>query len=154
MKIEKVATEYETRYIANDGKMWKSKIECEQYEELLTDSSPLQKLHFFDKECNPIDIFQLKDIPHFCYLVLEQDIQCYRPEVVKAIVGNNRYDDASYKLPTTKGVWYNDWSSAYSGGYGRNGWEKLPSIESLQNTISYYKERIEKIKKMTNCCNE
>lgn len=150
MKIEKVAIQYAERYIANDGKIWKSKIECEQYEELLTDLSPLQKLHFFDNEGNPINIFQLKEIPPSCYLVLLQDIQYYSPEVIKTIIGDGRYDNTSYKLPTERGVWYNNWSNAYNGGCGFNGWEKLPSIESLQIKIKSCEKQIEKIKKLTN----
>jgi hypothetical protein len=121
MKVETIAVKYEKRYIADDGQMWQTQEECKQYEELLNDLTPLQELRFFDCNENPIDIFQLKEIPDFCYLVLLQDIKKYYPSVIKKILGVNKYNDTSYQLPRKKGVWYNNWTNAYNGGYGSNG---------------------------------
>lgn len=149
MRVEKIPVEFETRYIANDGKMWQTQTECEQYEELLVDQSPLKNLFFFDSDGNPIDIFQLKEIPAFSYLVLTNDIKQYRPTVVKAIVGSYRGSDiSSYDLPTEQGIWYNDWTNAYNGAYGSNGRTRQPSVESLQRTIISCQKKIEKFQKM------
>jgi hypothetical protein len=149
MTVEKVPVEFETRYIANDGRMWRTQTECEQYEELLADPSPLKNLSFFDNDGNPIDIFQLKDIPTFSYLVLTNDIKRYRPTVVQAIVGAFRECYMpSYALPTEQGIWYNDWTNAYNGTNGLNGWVRQPSIESLRCTINNCQKKIEKLKKM------
>ena len=149
MIVEKIPVEFETRYIANDGKMWQTQTECEQYEELLADPSPLKDLSFFANDGNPIDIFQLKEIPAFSYLVLSSNIKRYRPTVVKAIVGSYRGSDiSSYDLPTEQGIWYNDWTNAYNGAYGSNGWTRQPSVESLQRTIISCQKKIEKFQKM------
>lgn len=149
MIVEKIPVEFERRYIANDGKAWKTQIECEQYEELLADPSALKDLSFFDGDGNPIDIFQLKEIPAFSYLVLTNGIKRYRPTVVKAIVGVSYGSDmSSYDLPTEQGIWYNDWTNAYSGGYGSNGWVKQSSIETLQRKINNYQRKIELFQKM------
>ena len=149
MIVEKVPVEFETRYIANDGKMWQTQTECEQYEELLADPSPLKDLSFFDNDGNPINIFQLKEIPAFSYLVLTNDIKRYRPTVVKAIVGSfHGCDMSSYTLPTEQGIWYNDWTNAYNGAHGSNGWVRQPSIKSLQCTINSCQKKIEKFQKM------
>ena len=149
MRVEKVPVEFETRYIANDGKVWQTRIECEQYEELLADPSPLKDLSFFDNNGNPIDIFQLKEIPTFSYLVLTNDIKRYRPTVVKVIVGVSYGSDmSSYDLPTEQGIWYNDWSNAYSGAYGSNGWVRQPSIELLQCKINSCQNKIKLFQKM------
>lgn len=149
MFVEKVPVEFETRYIANDGKVWQTRIECEQYEELLADPSPLRDLSFFDSNGNPIDIFQMKEIPAFSYLVLTNGIKRYRPAVVKAIVGVSYGNDmSSYDLPTEQGIWYNDWTNAYNGGYGSNGWVKQPNIEALQRKINNYQRKIELFQKM------
>lgn len=149
MIVEKIPVEFEKRYIANDGKVWQTQIECEQYEELLADPSVLKDLSFFDGDGNPIDIFQSKEIPAFSYLVLTNNIKRYRPAVVKAIVGNSYgCDISSYTLPTEQGIWYNDWTNAYNGGYGSNGWVKQPSIEALQREINSCQRKIELFQKM------
>lgn len=150
MIVEKIPVEFEERYIANDGKMWRTQIECEQYEELLADPSPLKNLSFFDNDGNPIDIFQLKEIPAFSYLVLTNDIKRYQPMVVKAIVG---YPYAcgtdSYRLPTKQGIWYNDWTNACNGAYGSNGWVEQPSIELLQREINDCQRKIKLFQKIS-----
>jgi hypothetical protein len=149
MRVEKIPVEFERRYIANDGKVWQTQIECEQYEELLADPSPLKDLSFFDNDGNLIDIFQMKEIPAFSYLVLTTDIKRYQPTVVRAIVGNSYgCDTSSYALPTEQGIWYNNWTNAYNGAYGSNGWEKQPSIESLQCKINSCQRKIKLFQKM------
>jgi hypothetical protein len=149
MTVEKIATQYETYYIANDGKEWRSEEWCRQYEELLADPSPLKNLKFFDSEGEPIDVFALGKIPCFCYLVLTDTIQKYHWSVVKAIIGNRENDETSYNLPTSKGVWYNDWSNAFNGGYGSNGWERADSIEYLEIKIKSCQDKINLLKKIT-----
>ena len=149
MRVKKMPVEFEERYIANDGKVWRTKIECEQYEELLADPSPLKDLSFFDNEGNPIDIFQLKHIPALSHLVLTNGIKRYLPTVVKAIVGDPYgCDTSSYSLPTEQGIWYNDWSNACNGAHGSNGWVRQPSIESLQNEINGCQKKIKLFQKM------
>ena len=149
MRVEKIPVEFETRYIANDGKVWQTRIECEQYEELLADPSPLRDLSFFDSNGNPIDIFQMKEIPAFSYLVLTDDIKRYQPTAVKAIVGDpHGSDTTSYTLPTKQGIWHNDWTNAYNGAYGSNGWVRQPSIASLQCEINSFHRKIKLFQKM------
>lgn len=150
MTVEKIATQYETYYIANDGKKWRSEEWCRQYEELLTDSSPIKNLQFFNGNGEPIDVFALGEIPCFCYLVLTDTIKKdYHWSVVKAIIGNRENDEASYHLPTSKGVWYNDWSEAFNGGYGRNGWVREDSIEYLESKIKSCQNKIKLLEKIT-----
>ena len=149
MTVEKIATQYETFYIANDEKKWRSEEWCRQYEELLADPLPIKNLKFFNNEGEPIDVFALGKIPCFCYLVLTDTIQEYHWSVVKAIIGNRENDERSYDLPTSKGVWYNDWSEAYSGGYGRNGWKREDSIEYLESKITSCQNKINLLKKIT-----
>ena len=149
MVVKRMPIEFEERYIANDGRVWRTQIECEQYEELLADPSFLKNLSFYDSDGNPIDIFKLKQIPAFSYLVLHNDIKRYQPMVVKAIVGDPyACDTDSYRLPTQQGIWYNDWSNACEGAYGSNGWVKQPSIESMQNEINEYQRKIKFLQKM------
>ena len=147
METIKIPVEYKTYYVANDGKKWKSQKQCEQYEQLLADPSPLRELSFYDNKGKPLDVFALKDIPVFSYLVLRNDIEDYDPEVVKAIIGYSYYSEQSYHLPTTQGIWYNDWSNAYSGGYGFNGWVQCDTIDTLlrkiekcQNKIKFFQQ--------------
>lgn len=148
MTIEKIATQYETYYIANDGKKWCREDWCKQYEELLADSSSIKNLQFFNGDGEPIDVFALGEIPYFCYLVLTDEIKNYHWSVIKAIIGNKENDEVSYDLPTSKGVWYNDWSEAFNGGYGYNGWKRVDSIEYLENKIKSCQNKIKLLKKI------
>jgi hypothetical protein len=149
MTVEKIATQYETFYIANDGRKWRSEAWCKQYEELLADPSPIKNLKFFNGEGEPIDVFALGKIPCFCYLVLTDTIKEYHWSVIKAILGNRANDEASYNLPTSEGVWFNDWSEAFNGGYGRNGWVREDSIEYLTNKIKSCQDKIKLLEKIT-----
>lgn len=151
MEIKKVPTHYQTVYIANDGVQWDNEQQCKQYEALLKDPSPLKNLLFYNGEGERIDIFALKKIPHFCYLVLSEPLkETYDYRVIKVILGAKyQNDDNSYQLPTTKGIWYNDWSEALSGGYGFNGWEKEPSIATLEYQITTRQEQIKLLKKIS-----
>lgn len=149
MTIEKIATQYETYYIANDGREWRCESWCKQYEELLADPSPIKNLKFFDGEGEPIDVFARGKIPCFCYLVLTDTLKDYHWSVIKAIIGDRDNDEASYHLPTSKGVWYNNWSNAFNGGYGYNGWEQENSIEYLENKIKSCQNKIKLLEKIT-----
>jgi hypothetical protein len=149
MTIEKIATQYETYYISNDGKKWRSEEWCKQYEELLADPSPIKNLKFFNDNGEPIDVFARRAIPCFCYLVLTDEIKKYHWSVVKAIIGNRENDETSYNLPTYEGVWYNNWSNAFNGGYGPNGWEQEDSIKSLESKIKSYQNKIKLLEKIT-----
>ena len=149
MTVEKIATQYETYYIANDGKKWRSEELCRQYEELLADPSPIKNLKFFNSKGEPIDVFARGEIPYFCYLVLTDTTKEYSWSVIKAIIGNRENDEASYHLPASKGVWYNDWSSAFNGGYGYNGWVRENSIEYLEEEIKSCQNKIKLLKKIT-----
>jgi hypothetical protein len=144
MKEIKVPIEYATTYVANDGVEWSTKHQCEQYEKLLNDTAILKSLNFYNQEGNPINIFELKRIPAFSYLVLTQDIERYDSKVIKAIICGNRTNDdlASYDLPTSAGVWYNDWTNAYSGEYGFNGWIKEWSIDTYQQKIKEMQNKV------------
>jgi hypothetical protein len=151
MEIIKVPIEFKEKFISIDGKTWNTRRQCEQYEELLVDNSILKDLPFYDKQGNRLDIFALKEIPDFCYLVLTQDIKNYDGEVIRMIIGGSG-SGAYFRLPNTQGIWYNNWANAYNGRYGDNGWEKCLTIEQLHNEIKSCQEQIkffEKISKTT-----
>ena len=148
MTVEKIATDYTTYYIANDGRKWRDEEDCRQYEELLADPSPIKNLQFFDKDGNLIDVFSRKEIPWFCYLAITDKIQKYHWSVIKAIIGNEASDESSYQLPTSKGIWYNDWSEAYSGGYGYTGWVRTHDVNYFKRKIEECQNQIELLEKI------
>ena len=107
---------YQTSYQSIDGKIWDTERLCLQYETLLADLSPLKSLRFYDSKGTPIDIFDLKEIPTFAYLLVEDESEVrYDPLIIKIILGATGNLDASYDLPVKKGLWFNDWSNAYNG---------------------------------------
>jgi hypothetical protein len=142
MKTIKIATEFSIKYASIDGKQWDNKTQCKQYEQLLADPSPLKELCFYDDDGKRIDIFALHDIPMSVYLVLTHDIPQYNAKVIKEIINNPRSDETSFNLPTKKGIWYNDWSNAYNGSFGGNGWTKCLSIDEIQHEIYMCKQKI------------
>lgn len=150
MKVEKIPVKYEEIYIAEDGTRWDTATQCKEYEQLLKDPSPLKTLKFFDSEGNPLDVFALGEIPDFCYLIVEQDkMENYDWLVVKTIIGDRFHREATYNLPTDKGIYCNDWTNAYNGGYGYNGWKEQKSIEYLEATIKSCQNQIAFLKKIT-----
>lgn len=142
MEIVEIPIDFEIRYVSNDGTKWKSQKQCEQYEQLLADPSPLRELPFYNDKGKPLDVFALKDIPAFSYLVLKNDIEDYDPEVVHTIIGCWHSVNGSFHLPTTKGIWYNDWTNAYNGSYGFNGWVQCDTIDTLLLTIEECQNKI------------
>ena len=68
----------------------------------------------------------------------------YDRKVVKIIISGNKSNDdlESYDLPTSAGVWYNDWTNAYSGEYGFNGWVHEWSIETYQQKIKEMQNKV------------
>ena len=142
MKIIEMPVEFKTYYFSNDDKEWKSQKQCEQYEQLLVDPSPLRKLSFYNSNGEPLDVFALRNIPHFSYLVLKNNIEHYDPEVVRTIIGCQDYADESFRLPTTKGIWYNDWSNAYNNRWGANGWVECDTIDTLLLMIKECQHKI------------
>lgn len=148
MKIEKVPVQYETTYVAVDGTQWRTERQCLQYEALLKDPSPIRELSFFDSYAEPLDVFAEHRIPDFAYLCIKQPIQEYDWRVVAKIIGDTNPHEATYTLPKYRGVWHNDWSNAYSGGYGFNGWREQESIDTLEHKIMFCQEKIDFLKKM------
>ena len=150
MKVEKIVREYDEVYIAEDGVKWYSENLCKDYEELLKDPSPIKSLKFFDSKGDPIDVFALGEIPKFSYLfIAENRTKYYHWSVVKAIIGKEDNDTDSYDLPCLKGIYYNDWSEAFNGGRGSNGWRRIEeSIESLEDKIKRCQKGIELLKKI------
>lgn len=146
MREEKVATRYETVYIAKDNTRWYDKKQCKQYEELLENPAPLKSLKFFSSKGNPIDVFALGEIPCSCYLVIEKEIKKYHWSVVKEIIGSKDNVKFSYDLPTSKGIYFN--INAYGDFFGSSGWKEQESIEYLENKIKSYQDKIELLKKI------
>lgn len=142
MKIENRPVIYKTAYIAEDGVAWEKENQCIQYEDLLKDLSPLKNLKFFDSKGNPIDVFAEKDIPHFSYLMITKDTERYDGEVIQYLITGKKGDNVSYELPNAIGLYYNDWTEAYSGGYGRNGWIEPKSSADLEYIISECQKQI------------
>lgn len=149
MEIRKIPVVFEEQFIAIDGKVFQFQSTCEEYEQLLLDPTPLCNLSFFDKHGERLDIFAIHEIPPFSYLVLQHEIPDFDPEAVQAIIGaDETLDFTSFNLPHTTGIWYNDWGNSYSGGRGRDGWRRCPSIEELQDTISSCQNQIELFNKL------
>ena len=142
-KIINTTVVKETAFISFDGKEWAWRHECQQYEELKSKQNPLENHHFFDRDGNPFDIFNFGDIPPFVYVVVTKTGKPYFPNVIKELLGvKYKSSDESYCLPFKEGIWYNDWSNAYNGASGNNGWT-LCDITQTQKLAERYKNEVE-----------
>ena len=148
MKITKVPIEWKETYIAFDDTIWGSEKLCLEYEELKKDITPLRSLIFFNEDGNTIDIFSKKDIPAFCYLYIPQDIKKYNEQVITMIIKGTQNPNKSFCLPNEKGFYFNDWSNAYNGAYGYNGWCKQENIETCHLKIKKYEKQIQLFQKI------
>lgn len=148
MRIEMLPVEYQTFYIAEDGTEWKTEKQCEQYESLLADPSPLKELRFFSCRGERIDIFALGCIPDYCYIhIPNEGIPDFDGEVIRIILGGKEKSDR-YNLPYRAGVWYNDFPSRNSSGWGIMCWKKIDSLFTLKENIRVCQEKIELLEKI------
>lgn len=74
--------------------------------------------------------------------MITKDTERYDGEVIQYLVTGKKGDNVSYELPNAVGLYYNDWTEAYSGGYGSNGWVEPQSTADLEYIISECQRQI------------
>jgi hypothetical protein len=127
MQVIQEIIEVKETYVAEDGRKFKSKDACSIYEKY----SKIDLMQLVEKyvkvSAATREKIDKRQFPKFEYaLGLEEmpyDMQRYLKmtqldEIVPIVTGKNLY--------------YCDWTNAFSGGYGFNGWIDLGTKESLE----------------------
>ena len=125
------------------------------YNDLLENPKVLEKIKIVDEDGNKIPLSTLTDhFPYFCYLEITEDLPfTIYVESLFTYLNNHRnfslHKEDNVSLPREKGFYFNDYSNAYNGGYGSNGFEKLKSMEYLEEEKRVIEVRIERLKKVS-----
>ena len=123
-KIKKEKIEVVYVYKASDGKEFKEQRECKKYEDFLAigKGKILNEFKFFKIDNN--QIIELQEPEHFCYcVVIGSKYEEYRHYLDYPYTPYENQNQ--YSLLEREGLYYNDWSNAYSGDHGFNGWELI-----------------------------
>ena len=139
-EIEKVI-ETEKIYIADDGKKFNNEYLCRVYETYAPKTIYDILKDYIKADEQVLNKFKENEIPAFSYILVLKNI----PKEIRSYINIIEKKPNSSGCPNTEYtnfpcLFYNNHSSAYSGGYGRNGWIKVGTKEDLQNE----KENIEK----------
>ena len=139
-EIEKVI-ETEKIYIANDGRKFDNEYLCRIYETYAPKTIYDVLKDYIKADEQVLNKLKGNEFPAFSYIVILKNI----PKEIRSYINIIEKKSNSSGCPNTDYInfpclFYNNWSNAYSGSYGRNGWIKVGTKEDLQNE----KELIEK----------
>lgn len=158
IEAKRIPCEWKEEYSVN-GVTFDSYHEAESYQNLLNNPNILTKLEFVSHKGEKLvanDFLRAKDIPEFCYLKVKEDLPfaIYITSFLYFVNNNQKLwtfnSEINNKLPSKKGIYYNNYSNAYNGGYGRNGFEKIATLEELEIKKKEIENKIERTKKIYN----
>lgn len=156
IETKKIPCDWKKEYSVN-GIAFDSYYEAESYQNLLDNPNILEKLEFvsFNGETLVADDFiKERSIPEFCYLKVTENLPfniyvssflCFINNHQKIFV---HHCESNICIPNTKGIYYNNYSSAYNGGWSGNGFEKVSTLEELEKEKNDIEKKINKTKKI------
>lgn len=131
-RIETIITETKIKYVAVNGKEFDTQEECENYEYALEHIEDILSKIIFFKEKN--GIFTQINIDKlgwfdYCYLIDDTYVKYH-----KYLTWNVKYKNQLEDFHDIKhiGFYHRDYSNAYSGGYGSNGWYYIGTSEKIK----------------------
>lgn len=131
-RIEKIITETEIVYKAIDGKEFGYKYECEEYEYFLEHKEDiLSKIIFFTEKDGVFTQIAIDDLGWFDYCYLTDDVYV---KYHKYFDWDTKYGDKLKDFNDLKymGIYKRDYSNAYNGGYGFNGWKYVGTLKQIK----------------------
>lgn len=158
IETRRVPCKWEEEYIVN-GITFNSYREAESYQNLLDNPNVLETLEFVSSEGEVLvanDFIRERRIPDFCYLKVTEDLpfDIYVTSFLCFINNNQKicvhHSESNDYIPTAKGIYYNNYTNAWSGGWGNNGFERIRTLEKLEKDKSEIESKIEKTKKIYN----
>ena len=130
-KVEERTEIINIKYIAENGKSFESEKDCIEYEFFIKNKEKiLSKIIFFrEVEKNSFKEISYSEIKPFDYCCLLDDTYIqYHKHFDNYAEPCGIYD---LRCVQKKGIYYLDYSNAYSGGYGFNGWEFLGTVDLI-----------------------
>ena len=133
-RIEKIITDTEVIYKAIDGKEFEDKYECEEYEYFLEHQEDiLSKIIFYKEKDGVFTQITIDELDYFDYCYLTDDIYI---KYHKYFDGwwNKKYQKKTSDFYQLKkiGIYKRDYSEAFNGGYGWNGWKYIGRLEQIK----------------------
>lgn len=125
------------------------------YNDLLKNPEVLEKVKIVDADGNKIPLSTLTDhFPYSCYLEITENLPfTIYVESLFTYLNNHRKfllnKEYNTSLPREKGFYFNNYSNAYNGAFGSNGFEKLKSLEYLEEEKRVIEAKIEQLKKVS-----
>ena len=127
------------------------------YEQITENPQVLKLIELVSAKGEIISLNNIDDnsFPAFCYMKIKEDL----PFIIytKALftylnqtdtfVSHREYNEI---LPRTKGIYYNNYSNAFNGSYGFNGFEPIKSLDELEKQKIAIEVEIENTKKIEN----
>ena len=155
MKTQKRVVEYETVYIAEDGKKFDSKNACLIYEKYYKKNilDLVKDYIIFDNKA--IENISKNKTPVFCYALMVKRLPIELVQYFRILEEYEMFNDlvpidenVMYKpLPR---LYYCNYSSSYNGDYGWNGWQDIGTTQSITEEIEKLQKHIKIIEELKN----
>ena len=153
IKKIKVPCDWEEKYQVGEFTFSDYEI-ADCYNDLLENPEVLEKIKIVDADGNKISLSTLTEhFPYFCYLEITENLPfTIYVESLFTYLNNHRNfslrKEDNISLPREKGFYFNNYSNAYNGAFGSNGFEKLKSLEYLKEEKRVAEAKIEQLKKV------
>ena len=149
MEVKSKVVQIAKIYIANDGKEFSKKRDCEIYEKYYPQTiyDIIKDYCVIEKESD-IEKYKNNKVPVFTYLLVTKEIPNDKIDYCKIIEKGSKSYIPNIDYNNKPTLFYNDWTNACNGGYGFNGWKKVGDKERLEKKIEQYQNLLEKYKKM------
>lgn len=132
------------QYKAKDGRIFSEERNCEIYEKYY----PLSIYDILKDYCYFMDEESIEDFKQnksklFAYLIIHTRIPQDKIKYCNMISEKDNPLPNLSEYDSTPHLFFNDWSSAMDGSYGRNGWIDLGSKNYCIEKFKYYKNLLE-----------
>jgi hypothetical protein len=159
IKTVKTPCKWEEKYDVN-GIRFKDYSVAESYVNLMKHPEVLDSLKFVNRYGQPIPYENFTDsIPAFCYLSVEKELPfvVYVESLFAFLNKHNNFNsrmESNSNIPYAVGIYYNDYTEAFNGGYGANGFTRVSSLDKLYAEKKRLDEKIENVEKIHNFFNK
>ena len=155
MEVKSKVVQIAKTYIANDGKEFSKKRDCEIYEKYYPQTiyDIIKDYCVIEKESD-IEKYKNNKVPVFTYLLVTKAIPDDKIDYCEIIEKDSKSYIPNIDYSDKPTLFFNNWTNAFNGGYGFNGWERVGDKDRLEKKIENYKNLLEKYEKMLDKVNK
>lgn len=132
-RIEKIITDTEVVYKAIDGTEFEYKYECIEYEYFLEHQEDiLSKIIFYKEKDGIFTQITVDELDYFDYCYLTDDTYIKYHKYFNN--WNEKYQEKvrDFHQLVNIGIYKRDYSEAFNGGYGWNGWKYIGRLDQIK----------------------